>query len=90
MKISSNTGSYSCFPLEEYAACLSSCFAAETGNEIWCAPEEEEYPCLAILVSGGQYEIAGYQVIPSALAMDCALSFFRVPKRPGCIEWEEL
>jgi len=52
MKINSNTGSYSCFSLEEFAACLSTCFAAEAGNEIWCALEEGGYPCLSILVNG--------------------------------------
>jgi len=54
MKITSNTGSYSCSSPEEFAACLRTCFAAKAGNEIWCALEERKFPCLSILVNGEQ------------------------------------
>ena len=54
MNVSSKSGACLCRTLEEYEACLKTCFASEEDHEIWCAQGEGEYPCLSILVKGGQ------------------------------------
>ncbi len=41
-------------------------------------------------VESGQFEVAGYQLIPTKKALECALEFFDTKTEPKCIEWEEL
>ena len=63
-------------------------FAEEGGDmAVSLGDEDAEEP---VEFCGGEYEIAGYQVIPASDALKCALTFFHSQEIPDCIDWEEL
>ena len=64
-------------------------YFAEEDGEMLVSYGDEDAEDL-VLFCEGQYEIAAYQVIPSADAMECALEFFHSLDVPDCIDWSEL
>ena len=64
-------------------------YFAEEDGEMFVSSGDEDAEDL-IPFCDGQYEIAAYQVIPAADAMECALEFFHSQDVPGCIDWDEL
>lgn len=64
-------------------------FETEDGGEMLVSYGDETAEDL-VQFCAGQYEIVGWQVIPAADAMQCALEFFHSQDAPDCIDWGEL
>ena len=64
-------------------------FEEEDGGEMLVSFGDEDAEDI-VTFCDGQYEIAAWQVIPTADAMACALEFFHTQNAPDCIDWGEL
>ena len=90
MNIACCNGDFECNSWEE----IEEFIRKSSGNpydDIWICEEDEEYPCLAMLINGEHVCVHWYDdVVSLEEALQCAKQFFDTQEQPDCIEWREL